>query len=280
MTIEKSALLPAAVRESLLAPGHGSHLDFDEGWLHGDLQDLRHDYSMEARGLSNFRFALDENTLIGTSKQPLRSIDHVRQLVEKGSRRFRSPCELIESVVAHSLDGLHDDLVRIGDALDDIEDRIVRDNWHGERQSLNETRRGLVLIHREMASMAGMFRQLEHQHHHVELPEAIADVAARLSNRITALYHDGEQLQAQARLLQDELMAKLGAQSNQLLYFLSVMTAVLLPITIISGLMGMNVGGIPFAESSEGFWQVSLVALAIAGLVFWVLRRITRKRGI
>ena len=74
------------------------------------------------------------------------------------------------------------------------------------------------------------------------------------------LNHDGEQLQAQARLLQDELMAKLTAQSNQLLYFLSMMTAVLLPMTVISGLFGMNVGGIPLSDSTGGFWPVSLFA--------------------
>ena len=76
---------------------------------------------------------------------------------------------------------------------------------------------------------------------------------ARTSNRATALHHDGEQLQARARLLQDELMAKLSEQSNQLLYFLSMLTAVLLPMTIISGLFGMNVGGIPLGRNRTGF---------------------------
>lgn len=273
MTIERDETLPSPARESLLAAGHTCHLDLDDGWLYGDLPDLRHDYSMEARGLSHFRFALGNSQLIGACKQPLRSIDHVRQLVERGSRQFRTPADLLEAIVSHSLDGLSVDLVRIGEALDEIEERIVRDHWHSERQALNESRRKLVLIHREMATVAGLFRRLERQHH-LGLPEPVADMAARLSNKAAALNHDGEQLQAQARLLQDELMAKLTAQSNQLLYFLSLMTAVLLPMTIISGLFGMNVGGIPLAESRSGFWIVSLLALLIAGLVLWVLRRI------
>jgi zinc transporter len=129
-----------------------------------------------------------------------------------------------------------------------------------------------VLIHREMATVAGLFRHLEHQHH-LDLPVPIADMAARLSNRAVALNHDGEQLQAQARLLQDELMAKLSAQTNQLLYILSLLTAVLLPMTVISGLFGMNVGGIPMGENGAGFWTVSLTAVAVAGVVLWVLKR-------
>ena len=79
-----------------------------------------------------------------------------------------------------------------------------------------------------------------------------------------------------ARLLQDELMAKLTERSNQLLYILSVMTAVLLPMTIISGLFGMNVGGLPLLENREGFWIVSVISLAVAGGVYAVVRRLGR----
>lgn len=273
MTLERDSAIPQTVRESLLAPGHASHLDLDDDWLYGDLPDLRHDYSVEARGLGHFRFALSDRLLVGSCKQPLRSIDHVRRIVERGARAFRRPCDLLEAVIGHSLDGLSADLVKIGEDLDEIEDRIVRDQWHSERQALNETRRRLVLIHREMALVASLFRRLE-QPHHLDLPDPLADMAERLSDRAAALNHDGEQLAAQARLLQDELMAKLADQSNQLLYFLSLLTAVLLPMTIISGLFGMNVGGIPLGASPHGFWIVSLIAAAVAAFVLLMLRRI------
>lgn len=275
LTIERGAELPQAVRESLMASGYACHIDLSKGWLHGDLPDLRHDYSVEARGLGHFRFALDERTLIDCRKQPLRSVDNVRRMVEAGSRAFRSPAELLEAVIGQSLDGLSIDLAQIGERLDEIEERIVGDSWHGERQALNETRRRLVLIHRQMGVVAGLFRHVEHRHHD-DLPTPIADMAVRLSKRTLLIHHDGEQLQAQARLMQDELMAKIADQSNQLLYFLSLLTAVLLPMTVISGLFGMNVGGIPFGEHPTGFWIVSILAAVIAGVVLFVLRKIGR----
>ena len=55
MTLDREPLLPAAVKGSLAAPGYTCHIDLDDGWLHGDLPDLRHDYSMEAKGLGHFR---------------------------------------------------------------------------------------------------------------------------------------------------------------------------------------------------------------------------------
>ena len=64
VTLDREPLLPPSVKSSLVAPGYACHIDLDDGWLYGDLPDLRHDYSMEAKGLGHFRFALNETTLI------------------------------------------------------------------------------------------------------------------------------------------------------------------------------------------------------------------------
>lgn len=266
--------LPAPVRDAFLSPSHGCQIDFEDDFLYGDLPDLRHDFA-EARGLTHFRFAFNDRMLVGARKQPLESVDKVRKLVEGGTRKFRTPSELIEAVMGQSLDGMAAELDKMGDTLDGIEDRIVCDAWHNERQALVDARRQLVLIHRQMATLTNLFRHLDHSHRN-ELPDPINDMATRLSHRAHTLHHDGEQLQARTRLLQDELMAKLTEQSNQLLYILSVMTAVLLPMTIISGLFGMNVGGLPLVDTPHGFWVVTAISVVIAAIVYKIVRRLGR----
>jgi len=273
--IAAETALPGTVREAFLGASQGCHIDLEDDWLYGDLPDLRHDYSVEARGLGHFRFALNDRMLIGARKQPLESVDNVRKAVENGSRKFRSPAELIEAVIGQSFDGMAKELGGLGDSLDGIEDRIVSDAWHNERQQLVDARRHLVVIHRQMATLTNLFRHLDHSHRN-DLPDSINDMATRLSHRAQTLHNDGEQLQARARLLQDELMAKLTTQSNQLLYVLSVMTAVLLPMTIISGLFGMNVGGLPLLDSPIGFWVVTAVSLLVACAVYLFVRRLGR----
>lgn len=265
--------LPPEAKQAFLSSDVECHIDLDDGWLHGDLPDLHHDYSVEARGLGHFRFAFSDKALIGARKQPLDSVEFVRKQVEARSRPFKSPALLIEAVMMRSLTAMSVELTELGNSLDGIEDRIVSDSWHHERQALVDARRKLVLIHRQMATLSGLFRHLDHAHSD-DLPTDFADMTARLSHRVFALHHDGEQLQSRARLLQDELMAKLGAQSNKLLYVLSVMTAVLLPMTIVTGLFGMNVGGMPFMQSSAGFWVVSIIAIAAAAITLYAVRRL------
>ncbi len=267
--------LPVAVKEAFLSGPCPYRMDFEDGWLHGEMPDFRHDYSAEAHGLGRFRFAFDGTTLIGSRKQPLDSIERVRAAIVQRSRPFRTPADLVEAVLNQSLDAMSSDLGRIGDGLDGIEDRIVCDAWHNERQPLIEARRELVVVHRHMAALSNLFRRTANNNAH-GMPEPVADMLDRLANRSQTLNQDGEQLQARARLLQDELMARLSAQTNQLLYVLSAMTAVLLPMSIVSGLFGMNVGGIPLGESRAGFWTISLVALGVAALVLYFVQRLSR----
>ncbi|NGN40710.1 magnesium transporter CorA [Mesorhizobium sp. CGMCC 1.15528] len=271
--IEALENLPAIVRATLLAGDDTLHIDYDEGWLHGAITDTRHKHYTDAREIGQLRFAFNETLLISARRHPLQSVDDVRRVVEQRKKPFRSPSELMEAIIVNSVNRLSGELIKIGDELDSIEDSIVGDAWHGERERLTAVRRQLVFIHRHVATVSGLLRHVEHMHDD-ELPPALSNTVSRLAQRSIALLHDSEQVQSRARLLQDELIAKLGAESNRLLYVLSVMTAVLLPMTIISGLFGMNVGGLPFMENPEGFWLVAIGSGLIAAIVYFAVRRI------
>ena len=75
-------------------------------------------------------------------------------------------------------------------------------------------------------------------------------------------------------MLQEEIAANLNEQSNRTLFTLTVVTVLALPINIIVGFFGMNVGGVPLSQDPEGFWiLVALVATftLIAGR--WAFRK-------
>jgi len=57
------------------------------------------------------------------------------------------------------------------------------------------------------------------------------------------------------------------------MYVLSIITAIFLPLGLITGYLGINVGGIPGADWRWAFFMVGLVLLGIAGIQLWLLRR-------
>jgi zinc transporter len=79
------------------------------------------------------------------------------------------------------------------------------------------------------------------------------------------------------KLLQEEVASRVAEQSNRLLLLLSVVTVLGLPFTVVSGLFGMNVGGIPFNEEKHGFWIVVGLVAAFTATAIWLMFRWRRK---
>ncbi len=270
--------LPETVKETLLAAGDQYQISYEDGWLFGELPDLEHEHYSDTRKLGYFRFALSENLFISARRHPLQSVDDVRQFILRDKIKLETPLDLFNAVFRRFLDLLKAEIAKLSETLDSIEDHIVGENWQGERERLVPVRRQIVLFHRYLTAATSLFRHIDHADRRA-FPEHLDDLIEGLSRRAETLHAEGEQLQQRARLLQDELMAKLSDQSNQFLYILSIMTAVLLPTTVISGLFGMNTGGLPFLESPHGFWIVAFAALLISVLVYLFVRKIGGSRS-
>ncbi len=74
-------------------------------------------------------------------------------------------------------------------------------------------------------------------------------------------------------LLQEEIGARQLEQSNRTLYTLTVITVLALPINIVAGFFGMNVGGIPLASNHHGFiLLVVIVAVFTLGAGYLAFR--------
>ncbi|WP_429570955.1 CorA family divalent cation transporter [Paraburkholderia sp. JPY419] len=71
------------------------------------------------------------------------------------------------------------------------------------------------------------------------------------------------------RLLQEEIASRLEEQNNRTLFTLTLVTVLAMPINIIAGFFGMNVGGIPLVENKHGFWVMVLLVAGSTGLTGW-----------
>ena len=79
-------------------------------------------------------------------------------------------------------------------------------------------------------------------------------------------------MQERARLLQEQASARLAEATNRNLYVLSIVTTIFLPMTLVTGVFGMNLGGLPDQQDPMGFWY-GLAIMALTGLVTLVALR-------
>ena len=80
-------------------------------------------------------------------------------------------------------------------------------------------------------------------------------------------------LQERIKLLQEEIAARINEQNNRSLFVLTIVTVLALPINILAGLLGMNVGGIPLAQHSHGFWIVVAIIVTFTLIAAWIAFR-------
>jgi zinc transporter len=159
----------------------------------------------------------------------------------------------------------------LSDALDAIEESLIDDASAGERQKLGPARRTAVRIHRQLSTLRLLFRRWSAPTE-TNTSTRIGAATGRLAQRLDSLDQEIVSIQERARLLQDEIAAKVAAQTNRNLFVLTVLTAFLLPPTLISGIFGMNVSDLPFTKEPGGFvWAMALIAVSIA-LVYVIMR--------
>jgi len=269
--IENRSDLPEFVRDTLLADNEELLVIWRDGWMFGVLPDFRHRTFNADDETGRLRFAFDDRQMLTARRQPLQTVDDIRQKIEKTEKRFANPLEVFEAIIYRLLTHLSAALLANGPVLDKIEDRIVSEKWRGERERLSAVRRNIVVGQRILAGLNMMFARFETDS--LGPPPNVTDVMEDLGRRSRSLLHDSEQLQARARVLQDEMMALLSEQSNQLLYTLSVLTAVMMPATIVTGLFGMNLDGMPLAGTPFGFGAAFVLSALASAVVYFIVRR-------
>ncbi len=118
--------------------------------------------------------------------------------------------------------------------------------------------------------MRAVFRRMELDE---DMPQALGPTIEKLSQQLGAIDGEMASFQSQLRLLREEADLQAAQRTNKNLYLLSILSALLLPATLVTGFFGMNTGGLPFADGPEGTLYAALLGIVASGLVYWLLRR-------
>lgn len=220
--------------------------------------------------VGRLHFALTDRLLVTGRRHPVEAVDRVRRSFSEGFCPATAH-ELFEAVVTAFCKNT---AVRLKDAaaqLDAVEDRIVTERLSDERRSLKEIRRLAVSLHRPVAGMVALFEEEDREDW--ALCETADAVLRRLSLRLERLDREIVMVNDRARLLQEEMAAELADESNRSLKAMAVMSALLLPGTLVVGVFGMNTAGLPFSHGETGFGWAMALGIGATGMFYWLLRR-------
>jgi zinc transporter len=270
--IEAHGELPPAARELLLSRETHQQLDHNASIVWGIAHDLTRDIVDRTDSVGALAWALGERFLLTGRREALQSVRKAVDALETGER-IGAPAELFEHLIEYLIDDVTDAIVRLSDETDSIEDRILLERLDDGPQRVGTVRRRAVQLHRQLAGLHLLFRRFAETPSGRAAPEPARAAALRLLLRIDTLRQDIQSVQDRARLLQDEIAVRSANQTNRQLYTLSILTALFLPATFITGLFGINVKGLPWTESDLGAEMVTVACLGASLLTLLLLRR-------
>ena len=269
-----SANLPVVPEfyEALHEGSRSTRIEHADDTLVAVVNDVSFDFTFDPSDIETLWANVGQHMAVTARVHPLRSIDRLRQAVKLGCG-FGSSLLFLNRLLHDQGDVLVRIVRQATLQVDQVEDNLLVGRMGRMREDLGKLRRVLVRLQRLLAPEPGaLFRLLR------QPPPWIArddlDELRQATEEFTLVLRDLHALQERIKLLQDEIAAQVGEHTNQSVFTLTVVTVLALPINIVAGLLGMNVGGIPLAQSEHGFlWIVLLVVTFTLIAGWWAFRR-------
>lgn len=240
----------------------------------GAYVNLRGRISERAQGddaLASVRIWAKAGRVISVTRKPLVAMAQVIAAVEAGE--VEDPGDLITEFSVAITEDLDPEVGDLGDQLDDCEAELDADHVFQLRRTVTRVRVAAIQYRRFLAPQRAALEKL------AALPgdwlgdddrlhlSAAADRAARMAEELEAI-------RERSALTHEALTDLRAEQIDQRSLVIAVVAMVFLPLTFITGLLGMNVKGIPYADRPWAFDGVmGICALLAAGITIYFVRR-------
>jgi zinc transporter len=261
--------LPEALREFLFDLDDRKHIEIVGESIIGVISDVHYRFDFDPDHIATLRFYLDAHCLISTRRQPLSATDQLRKAIREGLH-YDNTATLMASLFRFQAEMLGTVATRLNHEVGAIEDQILAEQIHDQRRQLGKIRRLAVRLHRHFAP----------EHHALQrlcgrLPAwfSAADIRGlrEATEEFGEVVNELDAIQERAKLLQEELAARNSEETNRNLFILSIVTTILLPMTLITGIFGMNVAGLPGLKDPFAFWWVMLGMVVVALIALLLL---------
>jgi zinc transporter len=226
----------------------------------------------ELEDMVSIRLWCEQARVVSVWLRPLHAIDDLMSAVD---RRVgpSTPGDFIARLAERIADRIEPTVTALEEEIDALEDAMLQAQTPPHRSALAELRRRAIRLHRYVGPQRDALTTLQ-----IEDFNGFADRdrtrVREAAERTTRLLEELQAVRERAAVLYDELMDLRAERSNRYMLWLSVVAAVFLPLSLLTGLLGMNLAGIPGAQSPYAFGAVTAGIVAIGISEFWLFRRL------
>lgn len=226
----------------------------------------------EPEDMVSLRMRIEPGRLISVRLRQLQTVAAIRERLRAGGPAPHTPGGLLSEIAAGLTDRMEPVVRRLTDDVDDFEEQAL-DGPVGElRPKVASLRHDAVMMRRFVPAQAAALATLSKDEAGLfeDAPEAefreLSERAARMAEELTAACD-------RAGVIAEQLAARRAEEMNHNTYVLSVVAAIFLPLSFVTGLLGVNVGGIPGASAPYAFAVLCGILLLVSAVLVYLFRR-------
>ncbi|MDF2177982.1 zinc transporter ZntB [Aliiglaciecola sp. CAU 1673] len=226
----------------------------------------------EPDDMVSVRIWAEQSRVISTRKRRLMSVTDVAEELIAGSGP-RAIDELLSALLDRLVSRMSDTVDVFEDQVAEFEEQALEKQTPEMRAELGHFRRQIIALRRYLAPQREAISQLLNDKSEWLSRDTRLQMQ-ETQDRLIRHIEDLDAVRERAAVTQEEIGNQLSEQLNSRMYVLSIVAAFFLPLGFLTGLLGINVGGIPGADSELGFgiFIGMLIAICIVQ-IFWFRRK-------
>ncbi|MFK8012666.1 MAG: zinc transporter ZntB [Marinicellaceae bacterium] len=217
------------------------------------------------------RIWMSNQTILTSCARGSQSIRNIQNLIvnNNGPKSVAELLIMLIEQLAHITDEFVDSIDQM---LDQEEDSIAENTFEMFNPKMSKIRRQIATIRRFLAPQKEALEKL-YRCKLAKLNEELTDNLYIQIDKFIYILENLDLLRERALVLQEQFNAYISQQQNSRLYLLAIISAIFLPLTFLSGLLGMNVGGIPGIETASAFWIVVIFCVIVTAFLLILFKK-------
>lgn len=219
----------------------------------------------------SIRLYISKNIIITTSRRTLMSIEEIVEDLEKGIG-IKSSSEFLVELTNRMIDKIDDVIDEIQDRTDYLEENIMDMKKQDFRTKILNVRRETIILKRYLTPQKDALIKLTSEK--ISWIDEYRKIEIRETNdQLMRHIEELDTIRDKVILIQEELTNRLSEDLNKKMYILSIISAIFLPLTFLTGLLGINVGGIPGANNENAFYIFTTILILVIFSQYIIFRK-------
>jgi zinc transporter len=262
------ALPPRAAR-ALLAAKTRPHMDDDEKGIVLTLRGINLNDGQELADMVSLRLWVTPRLIISVRRFRVFAMDDLAQAIAANDCPA-STGHMIARITENIVDRIETVSVELEERADTMEDSVY-ENGATEVPDLFNLQRTAIRLRRHIGPLKDALSALALNHGGI-IPGTLRNRMRDTANRAMRSVEEVEEVRDRLRALSAHLDLSHEARVARNGYTLSVVAAIFLPLGFITGLLGVNVGGVPGVDNPDAFMILCAAMIVLGVAVYGVLR--------